>query len=277
MSFFSPHWKIAGASVRGTAHIRSGMPNQDAIACLPETGNGTRIVAAVSDGHGSAPHFRSATGAMLATRGATEILAWHLDAQEEDEAEGALAGEIMAHWQALVMHDLESNPLDEAGIQPPGRSPFTPYGATLISMAANENIAIFLQIGDGDLLLGYDDGSIMRPLPDDKGLRGEETYSLCQENAGQHFRIASVWKQDNDRWPDFILLSTDGVSKSFRDDAGFESAAQHLRTLAHDNWDEMIEALPDWLEEVSASGSGDDSTICIAIRSGKDIPKKEKD
>ncbi len=276
MKLRCPDWKIAGASVRGAAHVRSGLPNQDAVDYLPKTGAGVRIVAAVSDGHGSAPHFRSATGAKLATLGVTDILSWHLDAQEEDEAEGALAGEIVAHWRASVLADIEANPFEEADIQIATCSAHTAYGATLIAAATNENVAILLQIGDGDLLLGYADGSIERPLPDDGGLQGEETYSLCQENAGQYFRLATLWNQDDHRWPDFILLATDGVSKSFRDDASFEDAARHLRSLAHENWEETIEALPGWLEEVSGNGSGDDSTTCIAIRPGNDIPRKEK-
>ncbi|WP_373086107.1 PP2C family serine/threonine-protein phosphatase [Sneathiella sp.] len=277
MNICSSDWKIAGASVRGAAHIRSGRPNQDAVEYLPATGNGIRIVAAVSDGHGSAPHFRSSTGARLATQGAADILAWHLDTQEDDESESTLAGEIVAHWRAAVIADIEANPLDEEDAQFSSHSAFTPYGATLITAAANENIAILLQIGDGDLLLGYADGSVERPLPDDDGLQGEETFSLCQEDAGQYFRIATMWNQNDHRWPDFMLLATDGVAKSFRDNTGFEEAVRHLRLLAHDNWEETIEALPAWLEEVSGNGSGDDSTICIAIRPGSNLLRKEKE
>lgn len=275
MSSDYPNWKIAGASVRGAAHCRSGLPNQDAVRFLPDTGAGARIVAAVSDGHGSAPHFRSSTGARFATQGATDILAWHLDTQEDDEIEGALVGEIISHWQTSVIADLQANPISEEDNIYPGRSAYTPYGATLITVAADENIAILLQIGDGDLLLGYADGSIERPLRDDEGLHGEETYSLCQDDAGQYFRVATMWNQGDHHWPDFIILATDGVAKSFRDNDGFEEAIKHLRTLAHDNWDETIEALPSWLEEVSRNGSGDDSTICIAIRTDTNMSRKE--
>ncbi|MCC3306026.1 PP2C family serine/threonine-protein phosphatase [Sneathiella sp. HT1-7] len=277
MSFDCPDWKIAGASVRGAAHSRSGRPNQDAVMFLPDTGIGTRIVAAVSDGHGSAPYFRSSTGARLATQGAADILAWHLDTPDEDEIEGALVGEIISHWQTSVIADLDTNPISEEEGHYPSRSAFTPYGTTLITAAANENIAILLQIGDGDLLLGYADGNIERPLRDDVGLQGEETYSLCQDDAGQYFRIATMWNQGDQRWPDFLLLATDGVAKSFRDNSGFEEAIKHLRTLAHNNWEETIEALPAWLEEVSSNGSGDDSTICIAIRTDTDMPRKDKE
>src|SRR5436305_1513624 len=34
----STQWRVAGASVRGASHMRSGLPNQDALCCLPIAG-----------------------------------------------------------------------------------------------------------------------------------------------------------------------------------------------------------------------------------------------
>jgi hypothetical protein len=255
-------WLIGGASVRGSAHIRRDRPNQDAIAWSPPGGRGGRIVGAVSDGHGAALHFRSGVGSRFAVERAVEIIAWHLDEGEADEAEGALAGEILTAWRRAVDDHLGANPLEE-GKGPPS---MLAYGATLIALGGDDKVLTMLQIGDGDLLLGYGDGRLERPLHADAGLIGEETYSLCQSDAETRFRVATMWRDGGRDWPDFALLATDGVAKSFRDEAAFVAAAGQFRTMAGRDWGAMIHAMPDWLAEVSAKGSGDDSTICIALR-----------
>ena len=254
-------WRIGGASVRGPAHIRGGKPNQDSIAWLPQGGTGARIVAAVSDGHGAAPHFRSDLGSAFAVAAASEVLAWDLDEPESDEFEGGLVGEIARAWRAKVEAHLAAEPLETAN----GAS-FIPYGATLLAAGATEEQLIALQIGDGDLLIGYPDGRIERPLASDKGLVGEQTYSLCQGDAEQRFRLAIFWRSEDKPLPDFLMLATDGVSKSFRDDALFTAAIASLRGLAFENWERTLSALPGWLSDVTTQGSGDDSTLCLALR-----------
>ena len=259
----APSWRVGGASIRGSAHIRHDRPNQDAIAWSPPGGLGGRIAAAVSDGHGARLHFRSEIGSRLAVERAVEILSWHFDDGEDDEA-AALAGEIANAWRRAVAGHVAANPLPDDRPMPVALA----YGATLIAIGANAALLSVLQIGDGDLLLGYSDGRIERPLHDDWGLVGEQTYSLCQDDAETRFRVATIWRESEPSWPDFALLATDGVSKSFRDEAAFVAAVARFRRLAFEDWEGTMAALPAWLEEVSARGSGDDSSICIALRHG---------
>src|ERR1700687_3873921 len=69
------HWRIIGSSSRGASHVKSGLPNQDAISFwLPESGLGPPAILAIADGHGSPHHFRSATGPELAVEAATALL-----------------------------------------------------------------------------------------------------------------------------------------------------------------------------------------------------------
>lgn len=258
-------WRIGGASARGASHIRSGRPNQDALLWSPSDGAGHRIAAAVSDGHGAPAHFRSGEGAEIAVRCAVDILAWHFDEREQGEGEESLAGTIAAAWRRGVDAHLADHPFDPADPLLTGSRLF-PYGATLLALAADEAAMLMLQIGDGDLLLGFADGRIESPLGADEGLTGEQTYSLCQEGAEARFRLASIWRSGGGAWPDFALLASDGVSKSFRDDGAFRAAAAQLRTLGARDWPAMLDALPEWLAAVSHNGSGDDATICIAMR-----------
>jgi len=76
-------WRVLGKSVRGASHVRTGLPNQDAIGWLPESGSGPPLLLAIADGHGSAQHFRSAQGAQLAVTTAMTALQSLLDGQAE--------------------------------------------------------------------------------------------------------------------------------------------------------------------------------------------------
>ena len=262
----SAGWIIAGASARGASHVRNGRPNQDAFASTPlSDGIGIRIAAAVSDGHGATPHFRSHIGSRLAVDGAVGLLAWQLDDADADEADIAIAGEIVAHWRSEVAIHAAANPYSDAEALIPRADAFSPYGATLVAFGATQQMIVALQIGDGDLMLGYPDGRIERPIGSDAGLVGEETYSLCLPDAVARFRSATAWRSDGVAWPDFLCATTDGVAKSFQDDDAFTAAIAQLRRNALADWKGLVEALPDWLSELSERGSGDDATICIAL------------
>lgn len=259
-------WKIGGASVRGAGHIRRGAPNEDAIKFLLPDGEGHSIIGAVSDGHGAPAHSRSATGSRLAVEAAATIMGWDIDSADDGELDDGLAQDICEHWRNLIAEHVAKDPLTEEQFLLARGQTVLAYGATLIAMRLTPRIGQMLQIGDGDMLVGFPDGRLERPLRADEGLHGEETYSLCLNDAARHFRTASFWREDEAGWPDFAFLSTDGISKSFADEDGFRAAVSQLRAVAQSDWDALIASLPEWLNELSRNGSGDDSTACIAIR-----------
>jgi serine/threonine protein phosphatase PrpC len=255
------NWRVGGASVRGASHVRSGAPNEDSWLCLGESA-ARPIVAAVSDGHGASAYFRSRQGAELAVRAAAAVLETQID--DADAAD--LAGAILARWRADVRAHIAAHPYDEAERKLVAPPPLSPYGATLLAAGVNAGVLALLQIGDGDLLLGYPDGRIERPLPSGPALAGELTFSLCQEDALSWFQSAVLWRDDARPWPDFVCLATDGVSKSFQDDRAFEAEVARLRASAFTDWERFLRDAPDWLSTVSSRGSGDDATLCVAIR-----------
>ena len=258
-------WFVAGASACGAAHVRDGRPNQDALAWSPAGGTADRVVAAVSDGHGAAPHFRSQVGSRIAVECATKLLAWQMDEEDSDAAHGGMAGQLTNDWRAEVGDHVAANPFSGVETLIPRADIYSPYGATLIAAAATAEMIVALQIGDGDLMLGYPGGRIERLISPDTGLTGEETYSLCLPGAVGRFRTTTVWRSAGAAWPDFICLATDGVGKSFHDDDAFAAAIALLRRNAIADWKGLVEALPDWLSRLSERGSGDDATICIAL------------
>src|SRR5437773_6554823 len=147
-------WRVIGESVQGAAHASDGLPNQDAIYWTPPSGEGARVILAVSDGHGSAQHFRSAIGAALAVRVATTEMQ-HLLQSPYDMAslsalrpilERRLPRRLVRAWQTVVAAHVAERPFTEAEWArlvaqegAPGREgveglPGLAYAATLVSV-----------------------------------------------------------------------------------------------------------------------------------------------
>ncbi len=261
-------WSLGGASVRGASHVRRGQPNQDAIGWVPPVAGAEvtgAFAAAVSDGHGGAAYYRSEVGARLAVEVAKAALGRFLEAPLPSDDVSPLVAEILATWRQAVMQDLAGNPVESDWVESE-QEKLLPYGATLAAVAIRPDWLVALQIGDGDMLFGYPDGRVERPLPDDEGLFGEQTYSLCLDNAAERFRVRARRRVEGQPWPDFVMLSTDGVSKSFADEKTFLSIARDYRTSVRKiGLRGVLDQLEKWLSDVSHRGSGDDVTLCLAV------------
>ena len=252
-------WQATGASVIGQKHQRHNEPNQDAYLVQPTDQVESGFLIAVADGHGSAPHFRSDTGSQLAISAAKSALEWDLDSIEDGRE---IIEDIVQIWRQSVQQHLTEHP-----IQSPGENIYFPYGTTLVMVAANADTFLALQLGDGDLVIGYEDGRIVKPFVSDDGLVGEQTYSLCLDSAADYAKLWII-RGDQEPWPDFALVATDGVSKSFVDDAKFLDTVAQYRSIV-DSAEQLAAtggALPEWLAAVSAAGSADDATLCFASR-----------
>jgi serine/threonine protein phosphatase PrpC len=275
-------WKVAHACVRGSSHQRSGLPNQDAVQCVvTPAGQGTVVVAVVSDGHGSPRHFRSQIGSSLAVSTVAANLQGFLrDSVAPNgqvpfvpEQVHELERKIVSGWLAAVQSDLGNNPFSEAELTnleelegAEGRaavmsSPELAYGATLLAAAATDRVLLYLQLGDGEILSVNAQGTTTRPLPPDDRLIANQTTSLCQPEAWRDFRSAWV---TNGALPSLVLLSTDGYANSFRSDDDFLKIGQdYLEIIREQGISSLAEELPAILTEATQQGSGDDITLAI--------------
>ena len=267
-------WLIGGASVIGPSHQRRDLPNQDALLFTPQNGRGPVIRAAIADGHGAAAHHRSDRGAQLAVEKSISVLDCFLEDQETIDLKD-LSNQMIEAWRAAVMEDVEQRPFEQEQ-----DNPFTPYGCTLLTAAATPDSVCLTQLGDGDILLGYDDQSIVRPIAQDAGLQGEQTYSICLTDAGEYVKTWFAHRNWDDTIPDFILMATDGVSKSFRSEDAFLNVAADYRArcrASRDTYLKTLKALPEWLSELAVRGSGDDTTLILAVRTSDQEGSKEND
>src|SRR5438094_1567980 len=175
-------WRVGGASRRGSSHVRSGLPNQDAIEYWASA-DGNTAVMAVADGHGSALCFRSGVGSRVAVTTAVELFrkfATTIPSSQSvsaigDRARALLAEELTQSWRAAVAGDLAAKPFTAAewaslaalegwkGKQVVQRHPELAYGSTILAVLATTTYVLCMQLGDGDILFVDSEGETRRP------------------------------------------------------------------------------------------------------------------
>jgi hypothetical protein len=254
---------IAHASARGASHIRRDKPNQDDVGGFVER---SWALIVCSDGHGAETCFRSDRGSRFVVDAVKRIcsrLVADRSASSISVAEfHGLPRQIVAEWRSLVLRDAEG---DADPRFSPG-DPFEAYGATCVAALMGVGASFFMQVGDGDLVASATEGQLARPLPDDDGLVGEQTYSICLPDAVALFRTLLFQSPHPLAKPDFVAVSSDGLSKSFPDVGGFLEVMQQWRSLARGQGLAAIEPkLEDWLSNCSSSGSGDDVSLAMCV------------
>jgi serine/threonine protein phosphatase PrpC len=268
-----------GKSVRGRDHRLSGLPNQDAIRIYIGKDNNPAIIA-LADGHGSPVHFRSELGSKMAVDTAVDVLSSlsEIDMKVHTKV-SKYPTLITREWNARVLHDhknkkFTSNELsalyqevkNESFMDSIRLDPKISYGTTLIVLASYGDFMLYLQIGDGDILVVDDTGSVRKPLRDDVQFSRYQTKSLCTDGASDDFRIAV--EKNNEANPMLMLASTDGYSNSFKSHQEyFEVGIAYRDLIKILGCDFLEDTLEDMLCKTSLQGSGDDITVGLACRS----------
>lgn len=253
-------------SVRGAMHEADGSGCQDsARVYIGED----FAVAAVSDGHGSEKHFRSAAGSEMATRVAIRSVCdfrernGGLDgifADNPDKAARRIAANIICGWNSEIAAHLRALPLNphetEIFERYGGIADEVMYGATLIVAAITENGCFGLQIGDGDFV-ALENNEMCSPMPADTNLVGNLTTSLCDSDAIANFRHFYCPNRFEG-----VMLSSDGLINSFGSVADFLSFGRRVLSAVSD---ENTAPLAEHLHTRSRSGSRDDISIAALV------------
>jgi len=138
-------WKVIGQSVIGTSHIQTGKTCEDASSfrIIPLDNDEEALVAFVSDGAGSAAFAaRAAEEAVLKS---IEFAATLVESESkfENGSIRALAEQVYDHIESLAMDE---------------QVPKNEFSCTLLGFVLLSKKSIFLQIGDGAIITGDDDG-----------------------------------------------------------------------------------------------------------------------
>ncbi|MET4927256.1 protein phosphatase 2C domain-containing protein, partial [Streptomyces sp. PSRA5] len=267
-------WELLDGGVKGVAKKYS----QDRGEALT-TADGRAVVLAVADGHGSRAHFRSELGAGWAVEAFTScarVYAHEVVRRGDDAANWprllaearTLPQQVVHAWRRRVLMQEANSPAHGGHPTSTGTSRAAPradlavYGSTLIGAVLTERLLVCWQLGDGDIVLVDEDGTTHMPLHTGPDM-GDETESLCEPEAWRKARLH--WQPLTGGPPPGVLLSTDGLSKSFADHEGFLAFATGVRSRAASHGVAAVQAqLPDWLGH-AAKYSGDDATLAGAF------------
>ena len=253
-------------SVRGASHEETGGECQDSARFFI---GDNFAVAAVSDGHGSEKHFRSASGSEMATRVAIRSICDFsernsgLDGIFLENAKNAARriaaniicgwnSEIAAHIGLLPLNESEKAIFDKYG----GISNEVMYGATLIVGCLTEKGCFGLQIGDGNFC-ALDNGEMISPVPEDAKLVGNLTTSLCDSDAISSFRW--FYREGNFSG---LVLSSDGLINSFLNESDFYSFGKRVLNAVASG---STNALAEHLKMRAHCGSRDDISVAAIV------------
>jgi hypothetical protein len=138
-----PPWRMAMASAVGTSHVASGLPCQDCHHHLELNDAEGQPVAilVVSDGAGSATEAE--TGAKLTCHTFARLVADYIEGGGKVEGIGR---DLAARWISGVIYRLSLKSWDE------DRQP-RDYACTLLAVICGARATVFLQIGDGAIVI----------------------------------------------------------------------------------------------------------------------------
>lgn len=188
------HWRVVGASVCGSSHVRNSQLCQDAHhwQMLPDN----ILVAAAADGAGSASLGK--VGAMVAVESAIENISKKQINQNilasDNSARTLLSEAILAAKTAVEEEAIASN-------RPP-----KDLATTLIVVVATPNVAVVAQIGDGVAVAKDSIGNLRALTVPDNGEYVNETSFLTSPTALDSVQV-NVWRQGITN----IAILTDGL------------------------------------------------------------------
>lgn len=217
--------------------------------------NGRHVIGAISDGHGAPQHYRSHVGAGLAVKAAQLVLGETVAFPDD-----TVAPFLVSEWhRAVDTHRFRYPMTGNARHISQGR---VPYGATLLAARIDETSVRLFQIGDGAVCIGYRDGRIELPF-ECMSSSGHGVDSLCSYDAVLRAHCRTI---SGSPMPDFVMLASDGFTKSFRERDAIGEAANRLKDFIESDGMDVSEALSECLRNMAEWGSGDDSTIWLAMR-----------
>ena len=189
-----PGWRLAGCSVCGAGHEKTGLPCQDA-HCWRELRPGL-VVIAVADGAGSAPLSQVGAEAAAATAVA------HVCARVDLPAEGANSD---VYWQELLN---EAVAAARSAVESEAVTRSTSAGelaTTLIVVVAGRNFVAAAQIGDGAVIIEESGAmqSLVRPAATEYL---NETIFLTSAD-GPNSQQTVIWRGR----PSYLAVMSDGL------------------------------------------------------------------
>lgn len=266
--------QVFGASVQGASHIRSGRECQDSLKKVEKESGA--VILAVADGHGSDSCPYSKTGSFAAVNVFCRIMGEYLETYAgqqgmlftflKREGDTKIAQEIDAEWKRRILR-LHSKCKREIPLDAEGRKDketvYALYGSTLLGLVITEEFLFAFQLGDGDIVKVSEAG-VYNVIESDRIL-GTETHSLGKAESWKKAITLIRRREESEKRPVMYLLSSDGLSNSYKDDGEFKKTCMDYYVLLKEHGVKAVsDRLKTWLQETSEMGCGDDITALFA-------------
>lgn len=254
----------------GYSHIRENKVCQDYSCSYHDD---ERTIVTTCDGHGGKVYFRSHLGSKFASSATMSVLCRFddslLDKLCSEDVLGKLKLEILCEWNALVERDIAQNPfsdeetsaLSEDELFRLKTSPMTAYGTTLHGIMAYNSRLYCVSLGDGGMF-AIKNGTIEEVFKDsDDDPVANVTYSMCQENAYDHFKAEIL----DLKTIDGAVICTDGTINPYRNIDNFNRSFV-TPIISHLCKGEYL-AVDDFMVKLGTEiGIGDDVSLGLIIK-----------
>ncbi len=255
-------WPVTGGSVIGSAHVRKGLPNQDAYGSK-NLGGGIHVLV-LSDGHGGERHPYSDIGSKAAVEAAIECVEAYVSKYHSVDSSSTLEvvskrlqldvskirydfeGQVSKAIQARWLEKIKGSEVFETPMQ---------FGCTLLVAVKFDELVVFLQLGDGKIAVVYTDGVVYYPIPRDSRYENNETASLAQTQSWAEMKVVTMQMASNVH---MIALASDGVENAYPQDYYDDAFFYMALAVDVDNPEKMSEML-----ERAAYYSKDDTSAVM--------------
>lgn len=279
-----PEYIIDNVSIQGYSHKLINKECQDnSLSWRGENHYG--II--VCDGHGGEKYIRSAIGSKIACEVGQEMISGFMAKVEksghkiEDDLV-RLENAIVSAWREKVEAHLAENPLeqdsryvtlDDSSIKALEKNPIKAYGSTFIAGVIAMDYCFILQLGDGNAMLFFSDGSSEMPeeLVDEE-LQFNVTTSLCNSDAALCFRHCYRNFSEGDQVVG-MTLSSDGVINCYHTEEAYMGFMNNVfSAYGEETIEDARSELLNVLDVLSEKGSGDDLSVAIMRRKDYVVP-----
>lgn len=255
----------------GYSHIKENKCCQDYSACYHDE---ERTIITACDGHGGDIYVRSHLGSKFASNAVISVLKGleRSDFYKYSKADicNNLRLKILCEWNTTVEQNLlekflskrEVSHLTDDRLFKLKQHPERAYGTTLNAAMIFGNKLVCVSIGDGGVYL-VRKGEIASALPEDEETVANITYSMCQEDAYEHLKIAIYDFSDLDG----VVVCTDGLINPYQNLGNFRDKfikpiCLKIQDGKQGEIDEFITSLGEQI------GIGDDVSLGIAMKTG---------
>lgn len=266
-----PWESIVYASATGASHKLKGTCCQDSLSVRTGTTRAApSLFAGISDGHGGEAYINSDRGSSYAVCAAGQIATrFMLDAggnlkSRKRQFESVVRGHLKDVWVNQV--------LDSWNAHEYSRDTVRQHGATLLMALIYRNHIHLAQLGDGEIFSVDRNGRVSFLVEPEEGPITNVVTSLCGRHTERKWKFGCIPV----RKTKFLMMSSDGLINSLSSTREYIRLAALIEDrLRHVPSGQFIDALPEWLREISGKGSGDDISV-IALNMKSAVKESEK-